>query len=86
MSNVWQVQEAKARFSAFLAASVADGPQIVTKRGVPAAVLVPIEEWRRLENVAKPSLKALLLAPGGRTEVLTPAREVQSLRPPPTFE
>ena len=86
MSKVWQVQEAKARFSEFLAASMAEGPQIVTKRGVQAAVLVPIEEWRRLEKVAKPSLKALLLAPGARTEALAPTREPHSLRPPPTFE
>ena len=86
MSKVWQVQEAKARFSEFLAASVAEGPQIVTKRGVQAAVLVPIEAWRRLEQVAKPSLKDLLLAPGARTEALAPARESHSLRPPLVFE
>ena len=48
MSNTWQVQEAKARFSEMLKASLADGPQVVTKRGVEAAVLVPIEHWRRL--------------------------------------
>ena len=83
---VWQVHEAKARFSEFLAASVAEGPQIVTKRGVQAAVLVPIEEWRRLAKVAKPSLKYLLLAPGARTEALVPAREIHSLRPPPALE
>ena len=82
MSKVWQVQEAKARFSEFLAASVVEGPQIVTKRGVQTAVLVPINEWRHLEKVAKPSLKDLLLSPGARTEALTPTREIQSLRPP----
>ena len=76
MSKVWQVQEAKARFSEFLAASVAEGPQIVAKRGVQAAVFIPIEEWRRLEKAAKPSLKDLLLAPGARTAALAPAREV----------
>ena len=26
--------------------SLAEGPQIVTKRGVAAAVLVPIDQWR----------------------------------------
>ena len=46
MDNVWQVQDAKARFSEFLETSVAEGPQIVTKRGVETAVLVPIEQWR----------------------------------------
>ena len=62
MSREWQVQEAKARFSEFLAASVEEGPQVVTKRGIQTAVLVPIEEWRRLVRAAKPSLKDLLLA------------------------
>jgi len=45
---VWPVQDAKARFSELLDASLRDGPQVVTRRGVEAAVLVPIEEWRRL--------------------------------------
>lgn len=40
----WQVQEAKARFSELLEASLKDGPQVVTERGVETAVLVPIEE------------------------------------------
>jgi len=59
----WPVQDAKARFSELLDASVEKGPQIVTRRGVETAVLVPIEEWRRLHNAAQPSLKTLLLAP-----------------------
>ena len=58
MSKTWQVQDAKARFSELLETSLAEGPQIVTKRGVETAVLVPIDEWRRLEKRAKPDLKA----------------------------
>ena len=68
MSKVWQVQEAKARFSELLATSLAEGPQIVTKRGVETAVLVPIDQWRRLERMTRPTLKELLLAPEPRTE------------------
>ena len=75
MSKTWQVQEAKARFSALLETSLAEGPQIVTKRGVAAAVLVPIDQWRRLEQMTKPDLKELLLAPEARTDALTPPRE-----------
>jgi antitoxin Phd len=30
----WQLQDAKARFSEFLDASLRDGPQVVTRRGV----------------------------------------------------
>ena len=75
MSKTWQVQEAKARFSALLETSLTEGPQIVTKRGVAAAVLVPIDQWRRLEQMTKPDLKELLLAPEARTDALTPPRE-----------
>jgi antitoxin Phd len=64
----WPVQEAKARFSEFLEKSLNEGPQIVTKRGVETAVLVPIEEWRRLQQRARPTLKELLLAPEPRFE------------------
>ena len=64
----WPVQEAKARFSELLEASVREGPQIVTKRGVETAVLVPIEQWRSLQQRARPTLKDLLLAPEPRFE------------------
>ena len=45
----WPVQDAKARFSELLDACVRDGPQVVTRRGSETAVLVPIDEWRRLQ-------------------------------------
>ena len=83
MSNIWPVQEARARFRELLEASRAEGPQIVTKHGKETAVLVTIEQWRRLESVAKPSLKAFLLAPEPRTEALTPPRRKLRLRPAP---
>ena len=86
MSKRWQVQEAKARFSEFLEASVSEGPQIVTKRGVEKAVLLPIEQWRKLEKIAKPDLKELLLAPEARTEELTPPRIKRPRRSPALVE
>ena len=86
MSNVWQVQDAKARFSEMLETSLAEGPQIVTRRGVETAVLVPIEQWRRLQQLSRPSLKELLLTPEARTEDLVlPRREYRS-RPTVSFE
>jgi antitoxin Phd len=83
---VWQVQDAKARFSELLDACVADGPQMVTKRGIEAAVLVPIELWRKLEGSTRPSLKELLLSDTARTDRLTPARRPVRRRAAPTFE
>ena len=77
----WPVQDAKARFSEFLDACLAEGPQLVTKRGTEAAVLVSIAQWRRLQSTAQPSLKQLLLAPEARTESLVPPRGRGRRRP-----
>ena len=86
MTKTWQVQDAKARFSKLPETSLTEGPQIVTKRGVEAAVLVPIDEWRRLEKRARPDLKELLLAPEACTDALTPRRPRHRHRVSPSFE
>ena len=80
MGREWQVQEAKAKFSELLGTCQASGPQIVTKRGVKAAVLVSIDEWDRLKQSARSDLKDLLLAPEARTGSLTPMREKRPSR------
>ncbi|NDI84119.1 type II toxin-antitoxin system Phd/YefM family antitoxin [Undibacterium crateris] len=72
--HTWPVQDAKARFSELLECCLAEGPQIVTKRGAEAAVLVSVEEWRRLQTAARPSLKQLLLSDAARGELNVPAR------------
>jgi len=79
---VWQVYDAKARFSELLDATLKDGPQIVSRRGVEAAVLVPIDEWKRLKAQARPSIKDVLLDPNGPHDIpLRPRRPVLKLRP-----
>jgi prevent-host-death family protein len=81
----WQLQEAKARFSEFLDASLREGPQIVTRHGKEEAVLVPIAEWRRLQ-VNKPTLKELLLAPCPTVEdMMIPKRGQLRRRKPLKF-
>lgn len=75
----WQVQEAKARFSELLEASLSEGPQLVTRRGVETAVLVPIDEWRRLGG-NRSRLKDLLLAESPRLEGLAPPRRARRRR------
>jgi len=77
----WQVQDAKARFSEFLDATIKKGPQVVTRRGIETAVLVPIGEWNRLQKAARPGLKALLLASAVRFENLIPERHKSGRRP-----
>ncbi|HZR56422.1 MAG TPA: type II toxin-antitoxin system Phd/YefM family antitoxin [Terriglobales bacterium] len=72
--NSWQLQQAKARFSEFLDAALRRGPQVVTRRGIEEAVLVPIEEWRRLQRNSAPDIKGLLLETGPRFEDIAPDR------------
>jgi prevent-host-death family protein len=82
----WPVQDAKARFSEFLEASLNEGPQIVTRRGVETAVLVPFEEWRRLQSAARPTLKELLLAETPRAEIPVPSRSRWRRRTPEALD
>jgi prevent-host-death family protein len=79
------VQDAKARFSEMLDACAEEGPQLVTKRGAEAAVLVPAAEWRRLKERARPTLKELLLGEGPRFDLPLPKRGSVPNRKPPSF-
>jgi antitoxin Phd len=73
----WAVQDAKARFSELLDTALRQGPQVVTRRGVEAAVLVPIDEWRRLRTRSVPGLKELLLADGPRFDAAVRRRKLR---------
>jgi prevent-host-death family protein len=72
--KVWPVQDAKARFSELLDDCLKDGPQIVTRRGVETAVLVPADQWKRLAARSRPSLKELLLTDWARGDLRIPER------------
>lgn len=72
--HTWPVQDAQARFSEFVDACLAEGPQMLTRRGAEAAVLVSVQEWRRLQASAGPTLKQLLLSNQARpADALEPA-------------
>jgi antitoxin Phd len=84
--KLWAVQDAKARFSEFLDSCLTEGPQIVTRRGVEEAVLVPAADWRRLQEQARPTLKELLLADEPRADLEVPPRAGLRRRAPTVFE
>jgi antitoxin Phd len=83
--NSWPVQDAKARFSELLETCLKEGPQLVTKRGAQAAVLVPVKEWQRLNAFARPTLKELLLSPAARGDLNIPPRSNWRRRTPTAF-
>ena len=79
----WPVQDAKARFSEMLNRCLREGPQIVTRRGANAAVLVPMADWERLAGHRRPGRKEVLMADYARGDI--PPSDFAKL-PLPTFE
>lgn len=84
--KAWPVQDAKARFSELLDTCLREGPQLVTRRGEDAAVLVPVEAWRRLQTNAQPTLKELLLADMARGDLPVAARTGWRRRAPEALD
>lgn len=83
--KAWPVQDAKARFSELLETCLREGAQLVTRRGEKAAMLVPVEEWERLNRTKRPTLKEWLLADTSKGDLNIPPRKRYRMRPPPTF-
>ena len=50
--GVWQLHEAKARFSELFRLARTEGPQRVTRHGGEAVVIVPAEQFDRLDERA----------------------------------
>lgn len=77
----WPANDAKTSLGRLLGACVREGPQQVTWRGEIRAVLVPVEEWRRLTDAPRPSIKELLLTDFARGELMTPDLDVETIDP-----
>ena len=61
--NEWPLQDAKNKFSALVNAALAGEPQLVTRRGRPAVVVLAADEYerlRRLDRADAPALDELL--------------------------
>lgn len=48
--RTWQLQEAKARLSEVIKQASKEGPQTITMRGEPTAVVISKEEYERLKH------------------------------------
>lgn len=81
----WQLQQAQEQFGEFLNATLNEGPQVVARDGEEMAVLVPIDEWKRLQ-AARPNLKDVLLQTSPRIDdMMIPERGHWRHREPPEF-
>lgn len=62
MLNQWQLQEAKNKFSQVIRQAQQGKPQYITLRGKPAAVIVSIDDYQKL-NQPQNSLSETLMMP-----------------------
>lgn len=68
--HTWQLQEAKSRFSEVVDLSLTEGPQLITRRGEEAVVILSAKDYRRLSGQTRPLMDCLLNAPRGEAIVL----------------
>lgn len=54
MSGIWQLQDAKNRFSEVVDKAIDEGPQTVTRRGEEAVVVIAAREFRDLVRPKTP--------------------------------
>ncbi len=68
-NNVWQLQDAKSKFSEVVDSALKRGAQIVTRRGRKAVVVIPFEEYERLTRQGVPLSQFLLTSPFAGSEL-----------------
>ena len=53
VSQTWQLQTAKARFSEVFRRAREEGPQLVTRQGKEGVIILPLEEFEQLVDRAR---------------------------------
>lgn len=48
MSRVWQLQDAKSKFSEVVKEAIKEGPQVITRRGVETAVILSYADYQKM--------------------------------------
>ena len=70
ITAVWQLQEAKSRFSEVVERAMKHGAQTVTKHGRPAVVIVSAEEYERTRAPKRSLIDALRDCPEDLTQLV----------------
>jgi len=48
--SVWQLQDAKAKFSEVFRLARTEGPQLITRQGKDGIIMLPVEQYEQLVN------------------------------------
>jgi len=70
MDNIWQLQDAKNKFSELVERALAQGAQVVTRRGKKAVVVIPVEEYEKLTHQPASLVEFLLDSPLAGSELM----------------
>ena len=81
----WHLQDAKNNFSKLVQQAIKNGPQTVTLRGTPTAVVLSIEEYERLKGKKPTFVEHLLSGPAWDDDIVEainwrdkrPSREIE---------
>jgi antitoxin Phd len=76
--QTWQLQKAKSQFSELVERTLKEGPQLVTRRGEEAVVVLAAQDYRRLSEQVPKLMDCLLNAPRG--EELNVKRASEQIR------
>ncbi|SEF12255.1 type II toxin-antitoxin system Phd/YefM family antitoxin [Jiangella alba] len=69
-ADTWSVADAKARLSELLDTVGRDGPQTISRRGRPVAVVVSLDEWERRKRRQGTLAEFLATAPVGNEDLI----------------
>lgn len=69
MDNIWQLQDAKSKFSELVEQALAHGAQVVTRRGRKTVVVLPFDEYERLVKPPDSLAQFLLASPLSGSEL-----------------
>lgn len=77
--KVWQLQEAKSKFSQLVEEAMTNGPQVVTKHGIESVVVVSKEEYSALTKKKNSLADLLQRAPKATLELKRSKETIRDL-------
>ena len=81
MAHVWQLQEAKSRFSEVVEEALENGPQVVSRRGEEVVVILSYLEYKQMKKAQLPLGEFFRQSPLVSVEDLDLTRDSSLARP-----
>jgi antitoxin Phd len=63
MQKIWQLQEAKSKFSEVVEEALTIGPQVISKHGVESVIIISIKDYQKLKKPKNDLITFFKLSP-----------------------